>query len=67
MSNEPIVTYDAPLKGQTYIQETKKKIQNDVRSYLEVLYAYDEDKDEAEEMGDHLCKIVADNFKELEN
>ena len=67
MSNEPIVTYDTPLKGQTHIKNTKEQIQEDIRSYLEVLYAYDDDKEEARELCDHLCQIVVNNFKKLED
>lgn len=67
MSNEPIVTYDAPLKGQTHIRNVREQIQEDIRSYLDVVYAYDEDKDEAQELCDHLCQIVVNNFKKLED
>ena len=50
------------MKGQRYIQECKKQIQEDI-------LAYTEDKFEPwirDVMNDDLCQIVVDNFKHLE-
>ena len=47
-------------------EECREQIQEDVRAYVEALYAYDDDEGEAQELCDHLCQIVVDNFKKLE-
>ena len=47
-------------------QECKEQIQEDIRSYVEAQFAYDDESGEAQELCDHVCQIVVDNFKTLE-
>ena len=48
------------------IKEVREQIQEDIRSYVEAQFAYDDESGEAQELCDHLCQIVVDNFKFLE-
>ena len=43
--------------------ECSEQIQEDVRTYVEAQFAYDDESGEAQELCDHLCQIVVDNFK----
>jgi len=61
-----MITYDSPLKGQTHIKNVREQIQEDIRTYLEAQFAYDDESGEAQELCDHVCQIVVDNFKTLE-
>tara|TARA_B100000674_G_scaffold258141_1_gene212936 strand:+ start:3792 stop:3950 length:159 start_codon:yes stop_codon:yes gene_type:complete len=47
-------------------EEVSEQIQEDVRTYVEAQFAYDDESGEAQELADHLCQIVVDNFKKLE-
>ncbi len=62
-----MITYDSPLKGQTHMRNVREQIQEDIRTYLEAQFAYDDESGEAQELCDHLCQIVVDNFKKLED
>ena len=57
-----MVTYDTPMKGQKYIQETKEQIQEDIICLIES-YGF---LSHPEFLKDNLCQIIVDNFKKLE-
>ena len=48
-------------------EECREQIQEDIRTYVEAQFAYDDESGEAQELCDHLCQIVVDNFKKLED
>ena len=48
-------------------EEVREQIQEDIRAYVEALYAYDDDEGEAQELCDDLCQIVVNNFKKVED
>jgi len=73
-----MVEYDTPMKGQRYIQECKKQIQEDIIAFIDSPgfhqiiahhVALEPNKEllvNKEYRKNVLCKIVADNFKTLE-
>ena len=55
------------MKGQTYIQKVKRKLQADILAYLEPSDSagiHERHRREAQQTA--LCQIVSDNFKNLE-
>ena len=47
--------------------EVSEQIQQDIVTYIEAQFAYDDESGEAQELCEHLCQIVVDNFKKLED
>ena len=47
--------------------EVSEQIQQDIVTYIEAQFAYDDESGEVQELCEHLCQIVVDNFKKLED